>query len=175
MELCTFFGDNRKTCLCDGATAGKSLLVIEVLGSFDELNSLLGLVRAFDEAGETKNYVKEVQNDIFTVCAEIASDGDKSHPSIKKEHIERIESLLGEVESKITIPKCFVIPGGTKLSSLLDYSRSIARRAERNLVRLSEERKVSRNLLKYSNRISGLLYALARLANRDNPEQKPSY
>jgi cob(I)alamin adenosyltransferase len=169
-------GDKGKTCILGEITTRKCDCRIECLGAYDELNSFLGIALQFDESGEISPYIKETQNDLFTVCAEIAASlTEKPFPKITAKHVLEIEQAIDKVEAIIKIPESFVIPGGTKLSAMLDYSRTLARRAERELIRLKAEQELDENLLHYANRISDLLYHLARLANKNVKEGKPVY
>lgn len=151
--------------------------VYEALGTVDELNSLLGLARSragnqkkeIDIAGEIKN----VQERLFVIQAELAG----AEKSISETHIDELEEVIERVESRIENPHAFVIPGATELSALIDYARTVARRAERAVISASAERDISPQSRKYLNRLSSFLYALARYtgAQEGGTEQSPSY
>lgn len=151
----------------------KNSSVVEALGSVDELNSLLGVCGAKAKRNRSfKKILEEVQNDLFSIQAEIAG----AKKSLNKLRTRKIEELIDDIEKKLPKIKSFVMSGGTELASLLDYARAVARRAERRLVGLGSK-KISMEAVKYMNRLSSLLFAMARLENSKNgvKEKKPRY
>lgn len=161
----------------------KSSAVAEALGSLDEINSFLGLVKVELSGGigkkESKNISPEIvhaiQENLFIIQAEVAG----FPKSLPKEKVTEAEKLIDDIEKQLPPIKTFFISGGTKLAALFDVSRTIARRAERRVVEVSEEGKVkvSKETLAYLNRLSSLLYAFARLSAYKSgiKEQAPSY
>lgn len=153
----------------------KSSPRIEALGSLDELNSLLGLckVRASkiksSKRGLIPKWLGDIQNDLFIIQGEVAGCGK----SFKKDRINEIEKIIDKVEKKLPKFKSFIVAGGTELSALLDYSRAVARRMERKCVGIKKE--INPESLKYLNRLSSLLFVLARLANKGIKERRPRY
>lgn len=152
----------------------KSSPRIEVLGSLDEINSLLGFCKT--RAKNQKNIYKileGVQSDLFIIQAEVAGCGKK----FKKNRIKEIEKIIDGIERKLPKIRSFIIPGGTEISALLDYTRAVARKAERRAAALKGKDKVSKKSLQYLNRLSSLLFALARLVNssRGIKEKSPTY
>ncbi len=183
MSLFTGKGDNgtTKTFGCDQRIS-KSSAIAEALGALDEVNSFLGLVKV--EADilkfkfQDKSFVEIIhstQENLFIVQAEVAG-ADKS---ITEDKVKLIEGIINSIEKELPPIKTFFISGGTKLASLFDISRTFARRAERRVVGVHDEniRKVSPQTLAYLNRLSSLLYALARLSNHLSGinESAPSY
>jgi cob(I)alamin adenosyltransferase len=183
--LYTRKGDNgtTKTFGCDQRIS-KSSIVAEALGSLDETNSFLGLARArtkdktFEINGEKIKFsdiILEVQQNLFIIQAEIAG----STLSITSDKITKIENVIDEIEKILPPIKSFFISGATKDGAVLDISRTLARRAERRVIAVGEERKVvvSKETLSYLNRLSSLLYALTRILNHlDGVEEiKPNY
>lgn len=176
-------GDDGKTKTfgCDQRIS-KSSAVTEALGALDEINSFLGLckVRSKESGFEVggKNFseiVEEIQQNLFVIQAEVAG-ADKR---ISKDKILEAENLISLAEKELPPIKSFFISGGTELASLFDIARTIARRAERRAVAVSEEGKVSvcGETLAYMNRLSSVLYSLARLSNHKSGinEQSPTY
>jgi len=170
-------GDRGQTEIfgCDQRIS-KSSLVVEALGMLDELNSFLGVCKT--KAGGQSGFSEvlgNIQQDLFIIQAELA--GAEEH--IKEEKIKKMEEAINDIEKKLPPIKTFLISGGTELSSLLDYARTLARRAERDSVRVSEEgvQKLSKESLMYLNRLSSLLYAMARLINAKSgiKEESPHY
>lgn len=146
----------------------KSSPKIESLGALDELNSLLGLCKV--KSGKTiSKILEETQNDLFIIQGEVAGCGK----TIKQERVKEIEKIIDSIEKKLPKIKNFIIVGGTELSALLDYARAVARRAERRAVAIKKE--ISSDSLRYLNRLSSLLFAMARLANKGIKEKSPNY
>ena len=140
----------------------------EALGALDELNSLLGLVRSKSNDPSLRDIVLRIQNHLFAAGAEVAEPpGRESKPRIESAAIERLEKIQREIENALDLPDRFVIYGGTEISALLDLARAVARRAERAVLRAFEQEQVTRsNLPVYLNRLSDLLYILAREEDR---------
>ena len=150
--------------------------IFEVLGSLDELNSWLGL-SSIEAKGhkDILNIIKETQNDLFTCQAHFA----RSDVKIPEDFVSSLEEKIEKISKKIKPRTSFVISGGSKLSANLDVARTLARRVERQSLRLSEEDKkeVSEIIFVYLNRLSSLMYVLARLANDiyEAKENAPKY
>jgi cob(I)alamin adenosyltransferase len=180
--LYTGKGDNGTTKLfgCDQRMS-KSSTIAEALGSVDEINSFLGVVKM--EGGNTKalagrDYhalLSDVQQDLFVVQAELA--GADKHVTLAR--VVKIEEWVNAIEKELPPITSFFVSGGTKLGALCDASRTIARRAERAVVAALEISDPAQKppLFAYMNRLSSLLYALARLANHRAgiTEEKPHY
>ena len=160
----------------------KSSAITEALGALDETNSFLGLCKVNKKAVSFKlsvisfsEIIHHVQQNLFIIQAEIAG----SKKTIEKHKIKEIEKIIDAIEKTLPLIKTFFISGGTELAALFDVARTIARRAERRVVEVNEEGKVKIgvNSLSYLNRLSSLLYALARLTNHKSgiTEQIPDY
>jgi cob(I)alamin adenosyltransferase len=182
--LYTKKGDDGKTKTfgCDQRIS-KSSAIAEALGTLDEINSFLGLCKVESEkecfilpdgTSATKE-IHAVQNNLFTIQAELAGSGK----SITEDKIEQIEIIIDYIEKELPPIKSFFISGGTKIATYFDVARTISRRAERRVIEVSEEGKVkvSDNTKAYLNRLSSLLYALARLSNHKFgiTEESPDY
>jgi ATP:cob(I)alamin adenosyltransferase len=182
--LYTRKGDNgtTKTFGCDQRIS-KSSAIAEALGSLDEINSFLGLCKIKSEKerfilpdGTTAaKEINNIQNNLFIIQAELAG----SKMSMTKEKVEEVEIIIDYIEKALPEIKSFFISGGNKLAVYFDFARTIARRAERRVTEVSEEGKVKVNeeTKAYLNRLSSLLYALARLANHKFgiTEESPDY
>lgn len=189
MALYTGKGDNgtTKTFGCNQSRISKSSEIPEALGTLDELNSFLGLCKVRAHALENfgvqigkKTYavsavIREVQENLFIVQAEVAGAPKK----IGKAKVTKVELMVNTIEKEIPPVVSFSIAGGTELSAFLDVARTLSRRAERRVVGVHEGefRKISDNTRAYLNRLSSLLFALARLANAKAgvAEENPSY
>lgn len=149
----------------------KSSAIAEALGALDELNSFLGVCKnlAF------KDILAEAQQDLFVIQAETA--GADKH--IGDDRTGWLETKIAAINEELPPIQSFIVPGGTEAAAQLDFARTISRRAERRIVAVREEGivKISDATLKYLNRLSSLLYALARLANvkAGIEEEKPHY
>lgn len=148
----------------------KASKVTEALGALDELNSFLGIckISAKESNIELKglklkigDVIEQIQQNLFMIQANIAGADKK----ISKEKILEAEKIIDDIEKQLPPIKTFFIPGGSELSAMLDYSRTIARRAERRTVAYLEEKKIDDEIIFYLNRLSSLLYALARFVN----------
>lgn len=170
-----------KTFGCDQRIS-KSSAIAEALGSLDEINSFLGLckVRAKDSGFRINDIgidtiVHEIQQTLFIIQAELAG-ADKKVP---EEKVVELETVTDTIEKILPPIKTFFISGGTELAATFDVARTIARRAERRVVQVNEEgtRTIGPETSKYLNRLSSILYALARLSNYLSGinEEPPSY
>lgn len=182
--LYTGKGDNGTTKIfgrCDQRIS-KSSLVAEALGALDEINSFLGLVKVRADVGgilcgtsSQARVLHGVQQNLFVIQAQVA--GADKHISAQK--IGEMEDMVNRIESELPPIKTFFISGGTELAALLDIARTFARRAERRVVAVHEEGKrgIDPETLAYLNRLSSLLYAMARQTNHKSgiTEEPPSY
>lgn len=151
--------------------------VYEALGTLDELNSLLGICRVYaNDVGGQIDLPAEIrlaQETLFIIQAELA--GSDKH--IGTARIEALENVIDGIEAMTGNPHAFVIPGATTLSAFLDYARTVARRAERSIIEGSVRKRLSDESFAYINRLSSLLYALARYATMKEgaEEASPTY
>ena len=147
------------------------------LGTIDELCSYLGVCRAYSamkkSGGKISACLFRAQNNLFIVQAELAG----APKSIPRREVESLEKFIDQIENSIVPPTSFIIPGSVLLSAMLDFSRALSRRAERTVVAVKEERKIGEATLEYLNRLSSLLYALARFtaAEKKVREIPPTY
>jgi cob(I)alamin adenosyltransferase len=176
MALFTGKGDGGTTKVfgCDQQRISKSSELPEALGTLDELNSFLGLVKVKADE-ETAATLRDVQEVLFIVQAETAG-ADKR---VGERRVKEVEALIHEIEKEIPPITSFSIAGGSELSALLDVARTLARRAERRLIGVHDAklRELSAPTRAYMNRLSSLLFALARRVNHRAGlrEQNPSY
>jgi len=140
---------------------------VEAYGDVDELNSLLGLTRAHLAESPVNRILAEIQNELFTVGADLASPLEITAPRITPDHIVRLEKAIDEWNCTLPPLREFLLPGGTVPGALLHLARTVARRAERRVVRLAAEEPINEYVLVYLNRLSDLLFVLARVVNRE--------
>ncbi len=172
--LYTRNGDGgRTTVFSRTGKFSKSSPKIEALGALDELNSLLGLCKVKNAGCRVARILEDAQNDLFVIQAEVAGAGKK----LKTVRTKEIEKIIDGIEKKLPKQKSLSVPGGAESSALLDYARAVARRAERGVAALKGREKISAESLQYLNRLSSLLFALARQANKNRgiKEKSPRY
>ncbi len=180
MPLFTGRGDRGETDLM-GPRVRKDDLRVEAMGEVDELNAILGVVGAFLPPGEATEILLQVQNDLFTVGAELSLPPKgrrvKAFNPLAEERVGALEEALRRADEAAGPQNAFVLPGGSREAALLHYARAVARRAERRVVALSGREKVSPTIMRYLNRLSSLLHGLALQANVEagKEERRPSY
>ena len=162
-KIVTRTGDAGTTGLGDGSRTGKDSLRIDAIGEVDELNSSLGVLLCEDLPAPIRQALLDVQHDLFDLGGELCMPGFEI---IKDAQVERLESQAEAFNADLPMLKEFILPGGTRAAALAHLSRTVCRRAERAVVRLSHEEKVSPAACRYVNRLSDLLFILGRALNR---------
>ncbi len=178
MKIYTRRGDKGETGLFGGRRVSKASLRIEAYGTVDELNALLGVAAVQVEDPKLKEWIERVQNDLHIVCADLANpDLKRDGPRISAPHVEGLENLCDQLDEKLPPLKRFILPGGTFAGGLLHFARTVARRAERRTVELAAHEEINPEVIKYLNRLSDLLFLMARLVNHQAgmPETHPHY
>ena len=169
MKIYTKTGDGGDTGLFGGRRVPKNDGRVEAYGDVDELNSVLGVVRAEGVDADVDALLADIQLELFDIGAELSTDPDKLHkltvPKISEGQVERFEHAIDKAETELTPLTAFVLPGGSKAAALLHHARTVCRRAERRIVALSQAESVRPEVIRYVNRLSDLLFTLARLAN----------
>jgi len=182
MKIYTKTGDKGKTSLFGGKRVPKTSLRIEAYGTVDELNSVIGVCRSLNTVKEVDAFFDEMQRDLFTLGADLATPEEKTNqgvPRIQSFHIDRIEKQIDMVEHHLAPLKRFILPGGNRTSAMTHVARTVCRRAERIVVHLAQvEPSIGENPVIYLNRLSDFLFVLARhinaLSNFSEPEWHPS-
>jgi cob(I)alamin adenosyltransferase len=164
-------GDKGQTGIV-GNRLSKSSQNIEAIGAVDEANSAIGVALSFSDDSEVKEELLKAQNLLFTVGAELAG---KSDVTVQPKHIEELENVIVEFGQRVKEQTTFLLPSGTKTASLLHHARAICRRAEREVVKLHEEKAMNPEVQRYLNRLSSLLFILARYENKNIEEKAPEY
>ena len=161
MSITTKTGDNGETSLLTGERVKKSGLRVDTYGTLDEVDSALGLARAFSDKDDVAERILKLQRKLPALMADFASCG--TEPRITMEDVCEIESWCDDVESDLPEEHAFIIPGGSQSGAMLDLARTTARRAERCACRLAEAEEVAESDLVYLNRLSDYCYLLMRL------------
>jgi cob(I)alamin adenosyltransferase len=169
MRIYTRTGDDGTTSLFGGVRVKKNNVRVEAYGTVDELNAVLGIVRAVSKDEKINKIIQTVQNLLFTLGADLATPFDVKSPKLKRigdEDIKLVENFIDELEAELEPLKNFILPGGVLLSSVLHLARAVCRRAERRIISLSEVEKINEKVIPFVNRLSDLFFVLARYANK---------
>ena len=171
-------GDGGETSLGDGSRVSKLDCRIGAFGTVDELNSALGVVLAGDVPEGLREPLTRIQNELFDVGADLSVPwGVTDRLRVEQAMIDRLEQLCDELNAELPELRSFVLPGGTETAARLHVARTVCRRAERDVLLGAEEMELNPLVLVYLNRLSDLLFILARSANAaaavDEPLWKP--
>jgi cob(I)alamin adenosyltransferase len=170
-RIYTKTGDQGETALGDGTRVAKDHPRVTAYGGVDELNAVLGLaLTQMADNAETSALVRSIQNDLFDVGADLClPPKDDEQPGqvlrIRPEHVQRLELAIDRCNEALGPLHSFVIPGGTALAAWLHLARTVCRRAERDVVTLMRSESINPQVIVYLNRLSDLLFVLARCAN----------
>lgn len=170
VKIYTKTGDKGETGLFGGPRVKKSHPRIMAYGSVDELNAVLGQARSLNDHRELDKLLTRIQNDLFDLGAVLASPqkerlAGKATGFIRPEDIAFLEQTIDHYDHELPPLKDFVLPGGSDLAALLHVGRTVCRRAEREIVALAEQESVDPEIIIYVNRLSDLLFVLARWVN----------
>lgn len=166
MKIYTRTGDDGETGLWGGLRVAKDALRIHAYGTVDECNSALGLARASGLPTELDALAAELQSQLFVVGADLATPGEAATiPRVGEAEVAVLEEAIDRLESSIEPLKQFILPGGTAAAANLHLARTVCRRAERWVVSLAREEQVNPQASVYLNRLSDLLFVMARSAN----------
>ncbi|MEO0043335.1 MAG: hypothetical protein RL329_2783 [Bacteroidota bacterium] len=168
-KIYTKTGDKGETGLFGGARVPKNHIRVEAYGSVDELNAQIGLLRDVIETPHYKTILKSIQDRLFTIGANLASDPAKNMitPDLKKSDIELLENEIDAMEANLPALKNFILPGGHLTVSYCNVARTVCRRAERMVVALDFEQTVLPIIIEYLNRLSDYLFVLGRKVGQD--------
>jgi len=173
MKIYTKTGDEGKTSLFGGKRVWKDDLRIQAYGTVDELNSILGLALNEIKNEELKKVISSIQNELFVLGSDLATPAEKNKIKIKVPRVDasntkQIENLIDKFDSQLPSLKNFILPGGLKGAAFLHNARTVCRRTEREVVALSKIDEVNHEIIIYLNRLSDLLFVLARYENYSN-------
>ena len=162
-KIYTRTGDAGETGLGDGSRVPKDSARIAALGDVDELNSVIGILLAGELPDAVRAALVDIQHDLFDLGGEVCIPG---HTSLADRQVERLEGLLDGFNTDLAPLKEFILPGGTSAAAHAHLARTVCRRAERSLVALAHEAEVTTTSRVYLNRLSDLLFVIARVLNR---------
>ena len=178
-RIYTKYGDGGETSLLYGGRVSKNDLHTEAYGISDEAVSAMGLARALSTDERVKDILRELQRELFTIAAELATDPEKYElfkrhfKPVTPEMVTEMEELIDDLERGVEMPNVFILPGGSAASAAIDMARCIIRTAERRAVALKEQGKLANeDVLRYMNRLGDLLFVLARYQDRDLPLER---
>jgi cob(I)alamin adenosyltransferase len=176
-------GDQGQTALVGGKRVAKDTARIEAYGTLDELNAVLGIARVFnlESAGAANEQSRDrierilrgLQNELFDLGSELATPKDAEYEGMFRvgpKEVQALERLMDELQADLEPLNSFVLPGGGKVSAFLHQARTVCRRAERLVLRLSREEEIGPWPLRYLNRLSDLLFVLARWSAKQKGE-----
>ncbi|MBD3327864.1 cob(I)yrinic acid a,c-diamide adenosyltransferase [Candidatus Peregrinibacteria bacterium] len=158
-KIYTKTGDRGETGLRGGKRVLKDDLRIEVIGEVDELNAILGVCISKTGDQELHDFLKSLQRELFGLGAHLAGGDFGGNVGLLEKWIDEIDAVLADLQN-------FILPGGSEIGALLHNARSVCRRLERSLVKLSRVEKVDANVLAFVNRLSDFLFVFARFANK---------
>jgi len=172
MKIYTKTGDAGTTGLFGGGRVGKDHPRVEAYGDVDELNAAIGLALALEPEARIDQVIAPIQRDLFAIGALLATpDRQKMRQHLEKarvdeERVAELERAIDEADRELEPLRAFVLPGGTPKAAALHVARTVCRRAERRVVHLQGDAEIPQLVVIYLNRLSDLLFTLARLANR---------
>ena len=169
MKIYTKTGDNGETGLFRGPRVAKHDPRVEAYGNVDELNALLGVLLAELRNHEVRELVSSLQHELFEVGADLATPTQEREEAgwrVPSSMVERLEKAIDHFQQSLPALQQFILPSGSKGGALLHYARAVCRRAERSVTRLREQQTMNPEVLRYLNRLSDLLFVLARAENQ---------
>jgi cob(I)alamin adenosyltransferase len=181
MKIYTKTGDSGETGLFGGGRVPKDHSRVIAYGEIDELNAVLGVVRATEPAGWFDNLLDSIQRDLFSLGGQLATPEPErvaaalAKAALSPERITALEAAIDEADGELPPLRAFVLPAGTPKAAVLHLARTVCRRAERSVVHLSHQATVPPLFVIYLNRLSDLLFTLARLANHRAGAGEPTW
>lgn len=177
MKIYTKTGDDGTTSLFSGGRVSKTHLRVEAYGTVDELNSILGVARAYQPSEKTDTWLAQIQRQLFNLGADLATPLDAKSDWVVRMDANTVlwlENAIDEMTAQLPELKHFILPGGSAAAAQLHVARTVCRRAERLIVGLQTQEPIGDHVLNYLNRLSDFLFTLARWENMQAgiPEDK---
>jgi cob(I)alamin adenosyltransferase len=161
-KIYTRTGDDGTTGLGDGTRVSKDSPRVEAYGTVDELNSVIGLLLTHTLPEEIHECLVGVQHRLFDLGGELCLPG---HTAIKQHHVNELEQVLDDLNANLSPLKDFILPGGSAAAAVCHVARTVCRRAERRIISLGKQEQISELIVQYVNRLSDLLFVIARTLN----------
>lgn len=174
MKIYTRTGDGGDTGLFGGGRVPKSHPRVSAYGDVDEVNSVLGVVRATPPTDWFEPLLESIQRDLFSLGGQLATPDPSvvskaiAKAALSTERVHELEQVIDQADRELPLLRAFILPGGTPKAAALHLARTVCRRAERSVVGLAQETSVPELFVTYLNRLSDLLFTLARLANHQS-------
>ena len=171
-KIYTKTGDDGRTALFGGGRVDKDHVRVQSYGDVDELNAVIGAARAVDMMPRIDEILAPIQRDLFSIGALLATPHPEKHREqlekarLSDKRIAQLEQAIDDCEEELDPLKAFILPGGTAKASALHVARTVCRRAERSVITLQRTDPVPQIIVVYLNRLSDLLFVLARVANK---------
>lgn len=168
-RMYTRTGDRGETGLFSGERVRKNSLRVEAYGTVDELSSTIGYARSLAEDRDADEILEKIQRDLFLVGAELATRPKRGRPRqlrVTEAMVRYLEKEIDRLDSELPSLSTFIVPSGVRAATALHVARTVARRAERRAVTLAQKERLNPQLLAYLNRLSSLLFVLARIVNK---------
>lgn len=176
-KIYTRTGDDGTTALGSRTRVAKDSLRVSAYGTVDELNSVLGTAVAVGLAPRLASELPVIQNELFHLGSDLCfTEEDKAQyqiPEIEERHVQKLELLIDELNEAVGPLQNFILPGGTVGAAQLHVARTVCRRAEREAITLAREEGVGRWVIPYLNRLSDLLFVMARYENKERGVSEP--
>lgn len=176
MKIYTKTGDTGETGLYGGTRVSKDARRVEACGTVDELNACIGFVKSHIQDEKIEAILHRIQNELFDIGADLATlDVHPRSANLRTPRIliTELESEIDRFDAELPALKNFILPGGSAAGAAIHVARTVARRAERRVVSLSKKERVNPEVLIYLNRLSDLLFVLARVVNQRLGESEP--
>ena len=164
-KIYTKTGDKGETGMADGSRVAKDHIKVAAIGDIDELNSQIGLLQVESNNLPLKDQLNRIQHILFDLGAELTMP---SYQAIEAAHVSLLEHYLDQLNQDLPPLEEFILPGGSRTAAIAHIARSVCRRAERSLVSLNKEQVLNSELLAFINRLSDLLFVIARQACKDD-------
>jgi cob(I)alamin adenosyltransferase len=174
-RIYTKTGDAGETGLGDGSRVSKDHIRVTAYGEVDELNSVLGLIRAYCPDYVESSLLRDIQNDLFDVGADLCMPQSASEPEgaalrVTASQSEKLERAIDRVNDHLQPLHSFILPGGSQVAAWLHLARTVCRRAERSVVTLAKDVAINESVVIYLNRLSDLLFVLSRAVNNNGKD-----
>ncbi|NOX55591.1 MAG: cob(I)yrinic acid a,c-diamide adenosyltransferase [Planctomycetes bacterium] len=172
-RIYTRFGDGGETIMADGSLVPKTDIRLAAFGSVDELNAVLGICLTTDIPEPYRNWIERVQRDLFELGADLCRPSPAEPSRVGPETVQRLEEWIDEANERLEPLSNFILPGGTPAAAHLHHARTVCRRAELAVWQVIEQESRSQQPAVYLNRLSDLLFVLARVCNDEGRKDVP--